>query len=118
MLSLRTDSQVLQEKLIEYETDQLINNIEVLEMSKLADDLMEQIQSPYLTEDKQTLQRAVDEVSQALQKMAIAIGKNNPPQADIDNLNEAIQFQIAQIVVNYNRTVGKPKFISGFTKLK
>lgn len=113
-LSLNTDSKKLQNKLFEYEQDEQISNIEVLELSKLADEFMDKVDASYLTENKDIIQKSVDDISQALQKMAIAIGKNKPSQEDSDTLNEAIQFQLAQLIVNYNRTVGKIQFKSGF----
>lgn len=113
-LNLTSDSKKLQDKLSEYEKDEQISNIEVLELSKLADESMDKIEVDYLIQNKGIIQKSVDDISQALQKMAIAIEKNKPSQEDSDNLNEAIQFQLAQLIVNYNRTVGKVKFKSGF----
>ena len=113
-LSLKSDVEVLQEKLSEYESDEAISNIEVLDLSKLADEYLAKVHAEYLTLDKEVLQGCVDDISQALQKMAIAIEKNKPSQEDSDNLNIAVQFQLAQLIVNYNRTVGKLKFKSGF----
>ncbi|ATW34519.1 MULTISPECIES: hypothetical protein [Candidatus Williamhamiltonella] len=115
-LSLKSDSKKLQNKLFEYERDEQISNIEVLEMTQLADESMDKVEAKYLTESKDIIQKSVDDISQALQKMAIAIEKNKPSQEDSDNLNEAIQFQLAQLIVNYNRTVGKVKFKTGFLK--
>ena len=116
-LSLKTDVPALQDKLAEYEKDETISNIEVLELSKISDDYMAKVQAEYLTLDKEVFQACIDDISQALQKMAIEIEKNKPSQDDSDNLNTAIQFQLAQLVVNYNRTVGKVKFKSGFLAL-
>lgn len=115
-LSLKSDVQALQDKLSEYESDETISNIEVLELSKQADEYLAKVAAEYLTLDKEVLQGCVDDISQALQKMAIAIEKNKPSQEDSDNLNTAVQFQLAQLIVNYNRTVGKVKFKSGFLK--
>ncbi|QGR06746.1 hypothetical protein CTZ24_10115 [Pantoea phytobeneficialis] len=107
----------MQGKLAEYEKDETITNIEVLELSKLADDYMAKVQAEYLNLDKDVFQVCIDDISQAMQKMAIEIEKNKPSQEDSDNLNAAIQFQLAQLVINYNRTVGKVKFKSGFLAL-
>ncbi|ERK17594.1 hypothetical protein L579_3474 [Pantoea sp. AS-PWVM4] len=116
-LSLKSDVPALQGKLAEYEKDETITNIEVLELSKLADDYMAKVQAEYLNLDKDVFQVCIDDISQAMQKMAIEIEKNKPSQEDSDNLNAAIQFQLAQLVINYNRTVGKVKFKSGFLAL-
>ncbi|MEG3127236.1 hypothetical protein SC171_03375 [Pantoea cypripedii] len=115
-LNLKSDVPALQDKLSEYESDETISNIEVLELSKLADEYLAKVEADYLKLDKEVLQGCVDDISQALQKMAIAIEKNKPSQEDSDNLNTAVQFQLAQLIVNYNRTVGKVKFKSGFLK--
>lgn len=115
-LNLKSDVPALQDKLSEYESDEAISNIEVLELSKLADEYLAKVEADYLKLDKEVLQGCVDDISQALQKMAIAIEKNKPSQEDSDNLNTAVQFQLAQLIVNYNRTVGKVKFKSGFLK--
>lgn len=115
-LSLKSDLKKLQDKLSEYEQDEQISNIEVLDMSKLADECLDNVKAEYLTQSKDIIQKSVDDISQALQKMAIAIEKNKPSQEDSDKLNEAIQFQLAQLIVNYNRTVGKIKFKTGFLK--
>lgn len=115
-LTLKADSTSLQTKLSEYESDELITNAEILELTKLADESFDKISAEYLVENKGIIQKAVDDISQQLQKMAIAIEKNKPSQEDSDLLNEAVQFQLAQLIVNYNRTVGKVKFKSGFLK--
>jgi len=115
-LKLESDSKKLQDILSEYEKDEQISNIEVLDLSKLADESMGEIEADYLTQNKAIVQKSVDDISQALQKMAIAVEKNKPSQEDSDKLNEAIQFQLAQLIVNYNRTVGKVKFKTGFLK--
>ncbi|MFT4271731.1 MAG: hypothetical protein QM578_12025 [Pantoea sp.] len=116
-LSLKSDVPALQGKLAEYEKDETITNIEVLELSKLADAYMAKVQAEYLNLDKDVFQVCIDDISQAMQKMAIEMEKNKPSQEDSDNLNAAIQFQLAQLVINYNRTVGKVKFKSGFLAL-
>lgn len=115
-LTLKSDIQSVQDKLSEYERDDVITNIEILELSKLADESLSKVTVDYLAEYQASIQKSVDDISQALQKLAIAVEKNKPPQEDSDHLNEAIQLQLAQLVVNYNRTVGKVKFKSGFLK--
>lgn len=115
-LSLNSDLPELENLLAEYEDDDVISNIEVINFSQLADTYMERVESSYLAENKGLFTKAVDDVSQALQKMAIAIEKNKASQEDRDNANRAVQFQIAQIIVNYNRTIGKEKFKTGYIK--
>lgn len=113
-LLLKSDLKNLQDKLSEYEQDNQISNIEVINFSKLADSFFDNIKDEHFIQSKEIIQTSVDDISQALQKMAIAIEKKKSSQAERDAINEATQFQLAQLIVNYNRTVGKLKFKSGF----
>lgn len=109
-LKLTSELPSVQKKISEYSHDDVISNIEIIELSKLADEHFKSMQLSNLDEYKEVIQNSVDDISQALQKMAVAVGKNKPTQGDFDKLNEAVQFQLLQVIINYNRTIGRKKF--------
>lgn len=113
-LKLTSDLDVVQKKISEYSSDDEISNLEVINLTNLADEQLDAINVDIFNDSKKSLQKAVDDVCQALQKMAIATEKNKPSQEDCDKLNMAVQLQLTQIILNYNRTIGKVKFKTGF----
>ncbi|NIF22952.1 hypothetical protein [Candidatus Pantoea multigeneris] len=107
-LKLATNYAELSEKLDAIAKDDRVDNQEVISFAVEADKLANGLEITYKDQNLLTsLQKGVDDLSDQLQKIGIAVLKNKLSAEEKERVDKLVQFQLAQLIVNYNRVLGK-----------
>lgn len=106
-LKLFTNYPELGEKLDAIAKDNRVDNQEVISFSHEADKLASGLQLTYSQNLLTSFQKGVDDLSDQLQKIGIAVLKNKLSAEEKERVDKLVQFQLAQLIVNYNRVLGK-----------